>query len=158
MTCTGSTRDEMTGTRSDDWILLALFTSAPHNYLLSLLICAFTIHCYRSEPHCTSSHTTRASLPSRVLSTTAWRSQSKSHCDWQSVSLSVLVSYPIWGIWPEICFFIFILRKLQSCLCGRPLWREVGSVVCQPVLCPCQYIYIYIYIYNVFPKHNRNSA
>jgi hypothetical protein len=54
-----------------------------------------------------------------------WLSKSKSHCDWQSVSQSVLVSCPIWGIWPEICLFILTLRKLQSCLCGRPFWREV---------------------------------
>jgi hypothetical protein len=33
-------------------------------------------------------------------------SMSKSHCDWQSVSRSVLVSYPIWGIWPETCLLI----------------------------------------------------
>jgi hypothetical protein len=35
------------------------------------------------------------------------KSKSKSHYDWQSVSQSVLVSYPIWGIWPEICFILF---------------------------------------------------
>jgi hypothetical protein len=57
-------------------------------------------------------------------------SESESHYDWQSVSQSVLVSYPIWGIWPETWFFWFKFRKLQSCLCGHPLWREVGSVFC----------------------------
>jgi hypothetical protein len=31
---------------------------------------------------------------------------SESHCDWQSVSRSVLVSSPIWGIWPENCLLI----------------------------------------------------
>jgi hypothetical protein len=56
--------------------------------------------------------------------------QSESHYDWQSVSQSVLVSYPIWGIWPQTCFSVLNLRKLQSCLCGRPLWWEVGSVFC----------------------------
>jgi hypothetical protein len=61
--------------------------------------------------------------------------KSKSYWDWQSVSQSVLVSYPIWGIWPGICLLGLILRKLQSCLCGRPLWREVGSVDCRSVLC-----------------------
>jgi hypothetical protein len=46
--------------------------------------------------------------------------------------------------------FILILRKLQSCLCGRPLWREVGSVICQSVLCPCHYMYIYtVYVQNI---------
>jgi hypothetical protein len=31
------------------------------------------------------------------------KSKSKSHCDWRSVSLSVLVSSPVWGAWPDIC-------------------------------------------------------
>jgi hypothetical protein len=76
--------------------------------------------------------------------------KSKSYCDWQSVSQSVLVSYPIWGIWPEICLFGLILRKLQSCLCGRPLWREVGSVVCKSVLCVMSLSELYtIYLQNI---------
>jgi hypothetical protein len=35
----------------------------------------------------------------------ALASESESHCDWQSVSRSVLVSCPIWDIWPETCLF-----------------------------------------------------
>jgi hypothetical protein len=31
------------------------------------------------------------------------KSKSKSHYDWRSVSLSVLVSSPVWGSWPDIC-------------------------------------------------------
>jgi hypothetical protein len=77
--------------------------------------------------------------------------KSKSHCDWRSVSRSVLVSYPIWGIWPAICFFILILRKLQSCLWGRPLWREVGSVVCQSVFCVMS---LSVCIYSIITKLN----
>jgi hypothetical protein len=40
----------------------------------------------------------------RTLITNCLRSESesKSHCDWRSVSLSVLVSSPIWGSWPDI--------------------------------------------------------
>jgi hypothetical protein len=67
------------------------------------------------------------------LCTNEYSSQSQSHI--ATDSQSVLVSYTIWGIWPEICLWGLILRKLQSCLCGRPLWREVGSVVCRSVLC-----------------------
>jgi hypothetical protein len=66
---------------------------------------------------------------SRSLSYDLLWTKSKSYCDWQSVSQSVLMSYPIWGIWPGICLLGLILRKLQSCLCGRPLWREVGSFI-----------------------------
>jgi hypothetical protein len=54
-------------------------------------------------------------------------SKSKSHYDWRSVSQYVLVSSPIWDIWPEIP------PPPSYCLVflGRPLWREVGSVICQ---------------------------
>jgi hypothetical protein len=57
-------------------------------------------------------------------------SQSQSHCDWRSVSLSVLVSSPVWGSWPDInyCLTVLVLS-----LGGRPLWRQDGSVVCQSV-------------------------
>jgi hypothetical protein len=45
----------------------------------------------------------------------------------QSVSQYVLVSSQIWDFWPELFFFkVTVLSFL-----GRPLWREVGSVMCQ---------------------------
>jgi hypothetical protein len=67
-----------------------------------------------------------------------------------TVSQSVLVSYPIWGIWPGICLLVLILRKLQSCLCGRPLWREVRSVICRSVLCVMSLSQLYtIYLQNI---------
>jgi hypothetical protein len=37
-----------------------------------------------------------------------WKSKSKSHCDWQSVSQSVLVSSPIWGSWPDIYYCLTV--------------------------------------------------
>jgi hypothetical protein len=54
--------------------------------------------------------------------------QTESHCDWQSVSLSVLVSSPAWGSWPDI---YSLLKSYSPVHMGRPLWREVGSVICQ---------------------------
>jgi hypothetical protein len=42
--------------------------------------------------------------------------ESQSHCDWQSVSRSVLVSSPIWGSWPDICLF----RESYSPVYGAP--------------------------------------
>jgi hypothetical protein len=58
------------------------------------------------------------------------KSLPESHCDWRSVSLSVLVSSPVWGSWPVInyCLTVTVLS-----LGGRPLWREDGSVVYQSV-------------------------
>jgi hypothetical protein len=37
--------------------------------------------------------------------------ESESHCDWRSVSLSVLVSSPVWGSWPDInyCLTVTVL-------------------------------------------------
>jgi hypothetical protein len=35
-------------------------------------------------------------------------SESESHCDWRSVSLSVLVSSPVRGSWPDISYFLTI--------------------------------------------------
>jgi hypothetical protein len=53
-------------------------------------------------------------------------SKSKSHCDWQSVSQSVLVSSPIWAHGQ----IFMTLWQFRSCFVGRPLWRENGSVFC----------------------------
>jgi hypothetical protein len=54
-------------------------------------------------------------------------SQSNVTADGQSVSIS----------WCQIhsgtCDQIFSVLKLLCCLCGAPLWREVGSVSCQSV-------------------------
>jgi hypothetical protein len=55
-------------------------------------------------------------------------SESESHCDWRSVSLSVLMSSPVRGSWPDIsyCLTVTVLS-----LGGGPLWREGGFVFCQ---------------------------
>jgi hypothetical protein len=57
---------------------------------------------------------------------TAW-AKSKSHYDWRSVSKYVLVSSPLWDLWP--IFFFFQICCFVSV--GSPLWREVWSVFCQ---------------------------
>jgi hypothetical protein len=55
-------------------------------------------------------------------------SQSQGHiaADGQSVSLSVLVSSPARGSWPDIHSW---LKSYSPVRMGRPLWREVGSVI-----------------------------
>jgi hypothetical protein len=62
-----------------------------------------------------------------------WHSKSKSHYDWRSVSHSVsqyvLVSSPIRDFWPGIFFQSYCFVYL-----GHPLWREVGTVICQSVI------------------------
>jgi hypothetical protein len=55
--------------------------------------------------------------------------ESESHCDWRSVSLSVLVSSPVRGSWPDISYSLTV--TILSVGGGRPLWREGGSVFCQ---------------------------
>jgi hypothetical protein len=42
------------------------------------------------------------------LSYECFRWKSKSHCDWQSVSQSGLVSSPIWGSWPVISYCVIV--------------------------------------------------
>jgi hypothetical protein len=44
--------------------------------------------------------------PRRVLNIS--ESESESHCDWRSVSLSVLVSSPVRGSWPDISYCLTI--------------------------------------------------
>jgi hypothetical protein len=77
-------------------------------------------------------------------------SESESHCDWrsvsQSVSESVLVSSPVWGSWPEICY---CLTVTVLSLGGRPLWREDGSVVCQSVSSITSIVIVYSYIHFI---------
>jgi hypothetical protein len=56
---------------------------------------------------------------------------SKSLYDWRSASQYVLVSSPLWDLWPDIT----PVGRLLSKSCGlvslrRPLWREDGSALC----------------------------
>jgi hypothetical protein len=53
-------------------------------------------------------------------------SESESHCVWWSVNLSVLVSKPVWGSWPDISYSLTVTVMSFG---GRPLWWEDGSVV-----------------------------
>jgi hypothetical protein len=60
-----------------------------------------------------------SSYPGRLAppnATNSSQSESESLYDWQSVSLSVLVSSPVWGSWPDNYFD----WKLQSCPYGAP--------------------------------------
>jgi hypothetical protein len=65
--------------------------------------------------------------PKFRLTFSGLKSKSKSHCDWRSVSLSVLVSSPIWGSWPDI---YYLCDSYGLLFVGRPLWREDGCIVC----------------------------
>jgi hypothetical protein len=57
--------------------------------------------------------------PHGLSRSTTVKSKSKSHCDWRSVSQSVLASSPIWGSWPEQLSKLsvivgFLLYRLES--------------------------------------------
>jgi hypothetical protein len=67
-----------------------------------------------------------------------FKSESKSHCDWRSVSQYVLVSSPIWGSLADICYcltvtVLFLLgplsdeRKGLFCICCGPLLAQSFS-------------------------------
>jgi hypothetical protein len=77
-------------------------------------------------------------------------SKSKSHCDWQSVGLSWCRAPS--GAYDQKIVYWFNWRKLQSCLLGRPLWREVGSVVCQSVICVRSLSVCTVYLQNLLDR------
>jgi hypothetical protein len=85
---------------------------------------------------------------------------------WQSGSMSWCRAHFV-DVWPDIASFSRIwVWNLLSCLWGRPLWWEAGSVLCKSQsshLCVCTFtIYIfvfhtftiYIYIYIHYTIHN----
>jgi hypothetical protein len=119
-------RAESLGSRNH--ILLSQFWDFPFRHLLRL-----------------AGSRWRYSTPLNPGRKTMFESESESHCDWGSVSLSVLVSSPVRGSWPDICYCLTI--SVLS-LGGRPLWREGGSVFCQSLtavisqLSVCTVIYI----------------
>jgi hypothetical protein len=87
-------------------------------------------------------------------------SESESHCDWRSVSLSDLVSSPVRGSWPDIsyCLTISVLS-----LGGRPLWRKGGSVSCQSLSAVLSQLCVYpswklISLYNFRSDCRENTA
>jgi hypothetical protein len=62
--------------------------------------------------------------------------KSKSHCDWRSVSQYVLVSNPIWGLWPDIyyCLTVTVLflgapSLTRGRVCGLQLLLLLASAV-----------------------------
>jgi hypothetical protein len=73
---------------------------------------------------------------SLTVSEPIYKCQSQSHfaTDGQSVSMSWCRAQ-VWNFWPEIFFFKFSVLSFL----GRPLWREVGSVICQS----CLYLHLY---------------
>jgi hypothetical protein len=78
-----------------------------------------------------SLRTRNHTLLSRLRLPPTWRAKSKSHYNWRSVSHYVNVSSPFCDLWPDITFCPKVVSwNLLSCLFGRPLWREVGSVIC----------------------------
>jgi hypothetical protein len=95
------------GSGFDDWIYWQFFT--------------ITVTYYSSQSVLTAEASLHFASRSMTASTFS-KSESKSHFDWQSVSLSVLVSSPR-------CFFLF--ESYCPIHVGRPLWREVGAVICQ---------------------------
>jgi hypothetical protein len=47
-------------------------------------------------------------IADRCAPWSCFKSKSKSHCDWRSVSQSVLVSSPLWGSWPDIYYSLTV--------------------------------------------------
>jgi hypothetical protein len=70
--------------------------------------------------------------------------ESESLYDWQSVSMSVLVSSPVWGSWPDIYFD----WKLQSCPYGEPSLTR-GRVCHLSVIADSKSLSIYTMFINL---------
>jgi hypothetical protein len=60
------------------------------------------------------------------------KSKSMSHYNWRSVSHYIKVSSPFWDLRPDITFCpkVCFLKFAVLSFFRRPLWREVGSVIC----------------------------
>jgi hypothetical protein len=83
------------------------------------------IFCLRFETSFSSPPTTRRVMVGEFEPTSTrvdGFSKSESHCDWRSVSLSVMVSSPVRGSWPDNSYW-FDLGGV------RPLWREGGGAL-----------------------------
>jgi hypothetical protein len=80
-------------------------------------------------------------------------SKSKSHCDWWSVSQSVLVSSPIWGLWPHIssCMTVIAL-SMRGALCDE---RTSLSFV-KVTFCSNMYVCMYIVGEGLKRPQHRN--
>jgi hypothetical protein len=73
-------------------------------------------HC-RAENSCRI----RTLSSSRIRTLLVSNSESKSHCDWRSVSQSILVSSPVWDSWPDIywCLIVTVLFLWSAISDGR---------------------------------------
>jgi hypothetical protein len=69
--------------------------------------------------------------------------------DGRSVSQYVKISSPLWDLWPDItsCPKV-VFWNLLSVSVRRPLWREVGSVICYS-----RSVVIYQYVHQAFTLH-----
>jgi hypothetical protein len=115
--------------RKVGWFLFTIFTQKLH---------------YRYHLDQSTIEVQVAGIKSKLHS--SQESESELLYNWRSVSQYVLVSSPIWDFWPEILFFFcFSLKVTVLSNLGRPLWREVGSVICQSVVnIVCSGISMYI--------------
>jgi hypothetical protein len=65
-----------------------------------------------------------------------------------------MVSNPLLDLWPDITFCPkVVFWKLLLASVGRPLWREVGSVICH-----CQSVVIYQYLRQAFPSDTTDPS
>jgi hypothetical protein len=60
----------------------------------------------------------------RLIEESPWSWVELLYYDRRSVGQSVLVSTPIWGLWPDF----YYCPTIAGFYMGRPLWREDGSV------------------------------
>jgi hypothetical protein len=85
----------------------------------------------------------------RCISSLTETQKSKSYYDWRSVSQDVLVSSPLWNLWPDIIFFclkVAVLSLWGALSDERSGLSPVGH--CQQYLVHCQKCNI-IYIVHV---------
>jgi hypothetical protein len=107
-----------TGFGFDDRIYWTLFTTC-HN-ISQIAIFDWTLS--------TSDHTT--------LIHYSWsKSKSKSHCDWRSVSQSLLVSSPMWGSWSDIYYCLTVTVLF---LWGALSDERTGVSFVTVIVCSCK--------------------
>jgi hypothetical protein len=89
------------------------------------------------------------------------QSESELHYNWQSVSQSVCLGVePSLGLLTrDLTSLFFFFKVTVLSYLGRPLWREVGSVICQLfVIIGCSSLSIYIYnlhcVLHTFHNYN----
>jgi hypothetical protein len=117
------------------------------SFVMSICPCHHNTDIYRTWHVSSAFGSPQTYTPHRspLLHTTPWlcacECVSVCVCVDVSVSLSVLVSSLVRGSWPDVYSRLKCYSPVQM---GRPLWREVGSVICQYVAASvrsCQYLY-----------------